>query len=337
MEDVLTSGLSAKLMRYLRTRVLGETTTSQKDASYLADKNAASATGTKGREESRGRFRHAMEATHVTDLRIIEDGSLDDQGVERDHDRSISRQLRGETCWIDGGEPPNGLSEGVDICDADADGEDRWHGREIHDVKTKFGDIDENGRDDSSRRRVNRGWARSKGKGREGAVDNELALTTPGSGSRSVQVRSNKDRSLSKTLDTKRVLDAKKVRVNVDDLIVEREDNDECFQGCEVGSMDFSDMVKKAVRAAEDEAKKANAPAEAIKAAGDAAAEVVKSAALEVIAVFALLFFLYSPLSSGSFILFCNFALYAGLFFSLICLFLILRNLRAQAMKKLQF
>jgi hypothetical protein len=40
--------------------------------------------------------------------------------------------------------------------------------------------------------------------------------------------------------------------------------------------------VKKAVQAAEAEARGANAPAGAIKAAGDAAAEDVKSAALEV-------------------------------------------------------
>nr|CAB3504650.1 unnamed protein product [Digitaria exilis] len=37
-----------------------------------------------------------------------------------------------------------------------------------------------------------------------------------------------------------------------------------------------------AVRAAESEARSANAPEEAVKAAGDAAAELVKSAALEV-------------------------------------------------------
>lgn len=37
MEDVLTSGLSAKLMRYLRIRALGETSLNQKDAPYSAE------------------------------------------------------------------------------------------------------------------------------------------------------------------------------------------------------------------------------------------------------------------------------------------------------------
>jgi hypothetical protein len=42
VEDVLTSGLSAKLMRYLRVRVLGETSTSQKDATHLTESKHAS-------------------------------------------------------------------------------------------------------------------------------------------------------------------------------------------------------------------------------------------------------------------------------------------------------
>ncbi|KAK9279356.1 hypothetical protein L1049_013035 [Liquidambar formosana] len=262
VEDVLTSGLSAKLMRYLRTRVLGETSTSQKDSSYLTDsKNASGATCIKGREEGRGRLRQVMETTHLDDPRIIDDGSFDDHGVERDHDRSIGRPVRGETYRIDGGEPPDGVAEAVDMYEADADGEDRWHGRDLRDGKIKFGDFDENGRDDSSRRRVNRGWARARGKGRanEGAIENEQALTSPGyQMPRSVQAGS-----------TSMI------------FAMEREDNDDCFQDCKVGTKDISDLVKKAVRAAEAEAKAANAPAEAIKAAGDSAAEVVKSAALE--------------------------------------------------------
>lgn len=285
VEDVLTSGLPAKLMRYLRIRVLGETSTSQKDARYAMDKNVSSATGLKGREESRGRFRQVTEVTHVADPRKIDEGTLDDQGADRDHDRIIGRQACDEACWIDGEEPSDGFGEEVDTYGVDADGEDGWHGRDVRDAKTKFGETDENWRDDSSRRRANRGSARSRGKVRinEVVVENEPALTSPVSGSRLGQGRSNRERGLFKNLDTKKVLDAKKClgRVNVDGFLVEREENDECFQGCKVGTKDFHDLVKKAVRAAEDEAKAANAPVEAVKAAGDAAAEVVKSAAFE--------------------------------------------------------
>jgi len=61
--------------------------------------------------------------------------------------------------------------------------------------------------------------------------------------------------------------------------VVKREDADGCFQECRLGTEDISDVVNSAVRAAEAEARAANAPVEAVKAAGDAAAELVKSAA----------------------------------------------------------
>ncbi|KAF3943041.1 hypothetical protein CMV_030361 [Castanea mollissima] len=284
VEDVLTSGLSAKLMRYLRVRVLGETNTSQKDANHLTEnKTASAATNIRGRDEGRGRVRQVLETTYLDDLRGAEERSIDDQCVERDQDRSIVWQGRGEECWVNDGEPPNALDEEFDNYEADADGEDRWHSRDLRDGKNKFGDLDENTRDDSLRRRTNRGLrSRSKGRVNEGALENEHLLTSPGSGSRLGQGRSTM-RSFSRHLDIKKVPDARKPygRITSDAVPVEREDNDDCFQECRIGSKDISDLVKKAVRAAEAEARAANAPAEAIKAAGDAAAEVVKSAASE--------------------------------------------------------
>ncbi|XP_044471701.1 DDB1- and CUL4-associated factor homolog 1-like [Mangifera indica] len=283
VEDVLTSGLSAKLMHYLRLRVLGETSTSQKDPSHLTDsRNTSGATSFRSREEGRGRVRQVLETTHSDDQRTTDERSLDDQDVERDQDRGIGWQTSGEECRIDDGEPPDGLAEGVDIREVNIEGEDRWYALE---GKTKFSDLDEGGRDDSSRRRANRGWARSRGKGRiyEGAMESEQVLTSPGSGSRLGQGRSIRDRSSLRTLDLKKLPDTRKNsgKNSSDSLIVERDDGDDCFQGCRIGSKDIFDLVKKAVRAAEAEARAANAPVEAIKAAGDAAAEVVKSAALE--------------------------------------------------------
>jgi HIV-1 Vpr-binding protein len=305
VEDVLTSGLSAKLMRYLRVRVLGETSTSQKDATHLTEsKHASGSACIRGRDEGRGRVRQSLETTYLDDMRTAGERSLDDQSVERDQDRSIVRQGHGEECWVNDGELSDGLDERVDDYDADADGEDRRHSRDLRDGKAKFGDFDENGRDDSSRRRVSRGSARSRCKGRvnEGGLENEQILTSPGSGSRLGQGRSTRDRSFSRHLDVKKVLDAKKssARVTSDALAVEREDNDDCFQECRVGNKDISDLVKKAVRAAEAEARAANAPAEAIKAAGDAAAELVKSAAFEVCGI-ALYFFFYIDILCGAF------------------------------------
>nr|XP_011467203.1 PREDICTED: DDB1- and CUL4-associated factor homolog 1 [Fragaria vesca subsp. vesca] len=261
VEDVLTSGLSAKLMRYLRVRVLGESSISQKDSSHLTENKNTS--GVRGRDEGRGRVRQVLETTHFEDPRITSERCLD--------------EASGGDHWVDGGEPPDGMDEGVEINDID--------GSESRDGKVKFGDFDENGRDDSSRRRPNRGWARSRGKGRanESSVENEQLLTSPGSAVRLGQGRSFRDKGTPKNSDMKKVLDSKKSlsRNASDVLFLEREDNDECFQDCTVGSKDITDLVKKAVRGAEAEARAANAPAEAIKAAGDAAAEVVKTAALE--------------------------------------------------------
>lgn len=284
MEDVLTSGLSAKLMRYLRTRVLGDTNTSQRDGSHITEnKNTPGAACMRGRDEGRSRLRLLQETNHLDDPRIVDEG-LHDQSIERDHDRSIGRHMRGEESRVDSGEPPNSLDED-DIYEVDADGEDRWHVRDLRDLKTKLGDHDENMRDDS-RRRGNRAFSRLRGKGRvnEGAIENEHALNSPGSGSRAGQGRSIRERGSSRTLDSKKAPDARKGfgRTLADGFPIEREDNDDRFLEFKVGSKDISDLVKKAVKAAEAEAKEANAPLEAIKAAGDAAAEVVKSAALEV-------------------------------------------------------
>lgn len=268
VEDVLTSGLSAKLMRFLRARVLGEISTSQKDSSYLTEsKNALVAISMRGREEGRGRHRQVLETAHLDEQRIKDEGSLVDHSVEE--------------CAVDGGEPPEDLAEGADVNEVDADSEDRRHPRDLRDGKAK--EFDESARDES-RRRANPRWARIRGKERvsEAGLENEQPLTSPGSGSRlGGQTRSMRDKSLGRSLDAmKRMSDSKKYsgKMSVD---IEREDNDDCFIECKIGTKDISDLVKKAVRAAEAEARGANAPPEAIKAAGDAAAEVVKSAALE--------------------------------------------------------
>ncbi|KAL4564995.1 hypothetical protein LXL04_029076 [Taraxacum kok-saghyz] len=231
VEDVLTSGLSAKLMRYLRIRVLGEASTSQKESNFLLDNKNSSAVTIRSREESRGtRFRHASE-TSLEPSKPTEEGSTDDRWTEQ---------------------------EGVD--------EDN----ETHDGKSRVNDRSNPGK--------NRGMARSRGKGRVNE-ENEHVLNSPGSGSRLLGQgqKSFKDRGLVKSLEIRRVADVKKSSGRV----VERDDSDDCFQDCKVGSKDIFEIVKMAVRAAEAEARTANASVEAIRAAGDAAAELVKTAALE--------------------------------------------------------
>lgn len=285
VEDVLTSGISAKLMRYLRVRVMGETNANQKDGNLLIDsKNASSMVCPKAKEEGiRGRLRQATESSH------LDVDTLKMHTSARDHDRDFVPC--GDECGIDE-EPPDMALE-VDAYEAEADGEEKNIIRDFRESKTKpFGkshreeDIEESLRDDPSRRKTNRGSVRTRMKVRssDGVSENEQTLTSPVSGSRSGQARSVKDRSGTRNMDVRRVSDAKKsgVRNDVDNIFSERDDNDDCFQGCKVGNKDITDLVKKAVRAAEAEARAANAPVLAIWAAGDDAAEVVKTAALEV-------------------------------------------------------
>ncbi|GER39787.1 DDB1- and CUL4-associated factor homolog 1 [Striga asiatica] len=281
VEDVLTSGLSAKLMRFLRIRVLGDTNANQKDGNPFSDNRSASTTAIpKAKEECRGRLRPVVE-TSVLDAPNRDPAFLDNP--DRDSDRCVSRQSYGDEYWADE-EPTDCMVLEVDAHEAEEDGEQKTNIRVSGESKTKPSgksqreeDVDENVRDESSRRRPIRGLSRFRGKG---VSENELSLTSPGSGSRSGQARSGKDR---RNQDPKKASDEKKgmSRINTDYFIHERDDNDDCFQDCKVGSKDITDLVKKAVKAAESEARAADAPVLAIRAAGDDAAEVVKTAALE--------------------------------------------------------
>lgn len=288
MGDVLTSGLPAKLMCYLRMRVLGETSTGHKGSGHITESKSGAI---RSRDENRSKVRQVLENSHFDGTRSTVERLLDDQIIERD-ERSIAVKVNGE-------EPTGGLAE-----EADVDGKYRWHTRELCDGRIKLADIDENGRDDSARCRQSRGWAKFRGKARanEGPLDNEQVLTSPGSGSRVVgQGCISSDGSSSNNQDVKKLVDASMhLDSNCFDLFaVERDDNDDCFLDCGIGSKDISNLVKKAVRAAEVEARAANAPIDAIKAAGDAAAEVVKNAALEVCSLSLLLFFIMYALLFG--------------------------------------
>ncbi|XP_022926232.1 DDB1- and CUL4-associated factor homolog 1-like isoform X2 [Cucurbita moschata] len=278
VEDVFTARLSAKLMRFLRVHVLGDV--SQKDGNHLIEaKNASGASGIKVRDENRVRVRQVLETSHLDDSRTAEERSVDDQGFDRDRERGLSRLAPAEECWA-GEEEPDGLATRSDVYEVDVEGKDRWHAVDFRDGRTKYGELDDNVRDDSTRHKMSRSRSRGKGRMTEGALEIDHALTSPISGNR---WRSSRERSSFKNLDVKKVSDAGRTagRINCDISSMERDDNDDCYQECRVGSKDISELVKKAVCAAEAEARAVGAPLEAIKAAGDSAAEFVKSAAFE--------------------------------------------------------
>ncbi|XP_051137057.1 DDB1- and CUL4-associated factor homolog 1 [Andrographis paniculata] len=299
VEDVLTSGLSSKLMRYLRVRVLGDTITNQKDSNVLFDNKSVSSTALKVKEDGRGRTKQVTESSHIdaetfkahpTERERDKDPTSMDN-LDRDDERGGTRQTYGDAYWGDE-EHLDSVAPEVDAYDAEADSDEKGSIRDLRQSKAKPGgkslredDFDENVRDESSRRRANRGLSRSRSRGRsnEGVSENEQVLTSPGSAARSGVGRIGKEKSLMRSQEPRKTFDAKKglSRNNGDSFILERDDTDDCFQGCKVGSKDITELVKKAVRAAEAEARTAHAPACAIKAAGDDAAEVVKTAALE--------------------------------------------------------
>ncbi|WZZ09697.1 hypothetical protein YC2023_095618 [Brassica napus] len=234
VEDVLTSGLSAKLMHYLRVRVIGEASTSRRDAL------------------------HTTEAKHVS-LKTKEDG--------RSRVRRVVDTAEGDhVLEADAGRETDVLSEG----ELENDGRERSNVPAVFDGKMKPGDGN-TGRDDPSRNRLSRSKSRARGKVNEGATDTDSLLASPTSGRLGVR-----DRDQSKNLDVRNAEDGTKWlgKMKSGIMEIEREKNDECFQDCVIGTKNITDIVKRAVGAAETEARAAHAPDEAVKAAGDAAAEL---------------------------------------------------------------
>lgn len=258
VEDVLTSGLSAKLMHYLRVRVIGESSTNRRDALHTTE---AKHVALKTKEEGRSRVRKVVDTVEG------------DHVLETDSGREMGQ------------------------CDVRSDGEFEIDGRErrnvsgVVDCKMKPGD-DNSGRDDPSRHRLNRSKSRGRGRVNEGATDTEVLLASPRSGRLVVR-----DRDLLKFSDDRNAEDVTlclgKMKSGI--MEIEREENDECFEGCIIGTKNITDVVKRAVRAAETEARAAHAPDDAAKAAGDAAAELVKTAALEACFYFDLVLMILFP------------------------------------------
>ncbi|CAH8355707.1 unnamed protein product [Eruca vesicaria subsp. sativa] len=240
VEDVLSSGLSAKLMHYLRVRFIKESSTSRRDALHATETKHVSL---KAKEEGRSRVRRVVDT------------------VEGDHvlEADSGREM--------------GQSEG----DFETDGRERCNVSAVVDCKLKPGD-DNTGRDDPTRQRMNRSKSRGRGKVNEGATDTDVLLASPRSSR--VGVR---DRDLSKNSDVRNAEDVTTClgKMKSGFMGIERDENDECFQGCLIGTKNITDLVKRAIGAAETEARAAHAPDDAAKAAGDAAAELVKTAALE--------------------------------------------------------
>jgi DDB1- and CUL4-associated factor 1 len=257
VEGVLTMGVSAKLMRFLRMRVLEDPSSSQKDANHPIDTKYS-----RGRDDNRGKSRLAQDSSRLDGSRSGF-GILTDHAVEKDSDTCVvMRQPHGEKCTDDAD-----TSLDIDIPETD-----------ICDTKSKHC---ENG--ELLKRKMSRAGprVRVKGKAGESLPECEITPSSPTSGLK-IGGRATRDRNASKVEEPKKATDTSNSSAGPSLDTISREEYEDRFRDCIIGLKDISGIVLKAVRAAEAEARSANAPDEAVKAAGDAAAELVKSSALEV-------------------------------------------------------
>ncbi|KAG2575925.1 hypothetical protein PVAP13_7KG361500 [Panicum virgatum] len=284
VEDVLNMGVSAKLMRFLRVRVLGDASSSQKDSNHPQDTKHP-----RGRDDSRGKSRLAQDVSRLDGTRVG-CGILTDLTAEKYNEPGFGmRQVHGERLMDD----TVASSDNSDAPEADRVN-DRSYGTSTCDVKSKFGerhsvirlakdeDISENG--ELLKRKLNRATSRLrvKGKAGESLPESEIMPLSPTSGLR-IGGRAIRDRNAVGVDDPKKATDVNDRSAGLESFnAISREEYEDRFRDCIIGLKDISDLVLKAVRAAESEARSANTPDEAVKAAGDAAAELVKSAALEV-------------------------------------------------------
>jgi DDB1- and CUL4-associated factor 1 len=254
VEGVLTMGVSAKLMRFLRMRVLGDASSSQKDANHPIDTKYY-----RGRDDNRSKSRLAQDSSWL-DGSKSGFGILTDHAVEKDSDTCVvMRQPHGEKC--------TDTSLDIDIPETN-----------VCDTKSKHC---ENG--ELLKRKMSRAGprVRVKGKAGESLPECEITASSPTSGLK-IGGQATRDRNASKVEEPKKATDTSNTSAGPSLDTISREEYEDRFRDCIIGLKDISGIVLKAVRAAEAEARSANAPDEAVKAAGDAAAELVKSSTLEV-------------------------------------------------------
>lgn len=301
VEGTLTSGLSAKFMRYLRTQVLGDAYPGQKNATYPAEsaRHSSVSTHVRGREENRLRSRECSDPC-LEVPRVADQGMPDDLYVNQDCERG-TRQVDSGKYWS--GDPlkseltdSSTMVGGAYEVAEENDDLTEWQDKNLLDGRSKYAerliaarsvrdDDPESLRDDLSKRRIIKGLQRSRTKPKvtEGNSDTDRILTSPDSGLRvGGSGRIGRDRNFLIHEESKKSVDIKNLSNRLDcEGLVSEEEKDDRLMDCIIGSKDISEIVKKAIGAAEAEARAANAPTEAIKAAGDAAAELVKTAAVE--------------------------------------------------------
>lgn len=290
---MLTSELSAKLMRYLRTRQFGDS-----NSCITETNHPSSSSSIRARDETRGRSR--LGSSRIGDQRLSANPNTD-KYPDRDDE---TKQGQGDHSWGDGSESQKSVltDSSSELVGANNLIEESPSATADEKQKINSGPRNSKSRDECSPGSsalcldtddsgvngtciINHGLLKSEGNGMITEVTPENDNSpSPSCGAHLEGIsRPFREINYSQLDDNGNVVIAKdnSDRLDCDDSIIE-EENDERLRDCIVGKRDISNMVKKALRAAEAEARMANAPIEAIKAAGDAAAELVKTAAMEV-------------------------------------------------------
>ncbi|KAF0895598.1 hypothetical protein E2562_013907 [Oryza meyeriana var. granulata] len=294
VEDVLTMGVSAKLMHFLRIRVHGDVASAQKDSNLPLDTKHP-----RSRDENRSKSRLVQDSSRLDGMRSG-DGVSTDPTSEKDCDRVMGMWHAHGERWIDDAaslqpEHADSSSDLFDVTEAGATN-DGTYSAIIYDTKSRVGErhsalrpgrdeeMNENMRDDLLKRKLSRTGSRLRGKGKTGESfpESERTPLSPTSGLK-IGTRTSREKNVARIEDAKKAIDVNNSSPGLEPFsAISKEEYEDRFKDCIIGLKDISDIVLKAVRAAEAEARSANAPDEAVKAAGDAAAELVKSAASEV-------------------------------------------------------
>lgn len=293
VEDVLTMGVSAKLMHFLRVRVHGDVACAQKDSNIPLDTKHP-----RSRDENRSKSRLVQDSSRLDGMRSGDGISIDPTSENCDNVMGM-RHAHGER-WIDDAASlqPERADSSLDLFDAMEAGatNDRTYSASICDTKSRVGErlsalrpgrdeeMNENTRDDLLKRKLSRTGSRLRGKSKAGESlpESERTPLSPTSGLK-IGTRTSREKNMVRIEDANKAIDVNNSSPGIEPFnAISKEEYEDRFKDCIIGLKDISDIVLKAVRAAEAEARSANAPDEAVKAAGDAAAELVKSAASEV-------------------------------------------------------
>ncbi|KAG8044032.1 hypothetical protein GUJ93_ZPchr0458g22401 [Zizania palustris] len=255
---------------------MGDVTSVQKDSNLSLDTKHS-----RGRDESRSKSRLVQDSSQLDGLRYG-DGVLTDPSWEKDCDRIVGVcHAHGER-WIDEDaslqpERADSSSDLFDVTEAGAANE-RSYSASIYDKKSagerhsglrpgRDEELNET-RETICLREVESTGSRLRGKvnAGESLPESERTPLSPTSGLR-IGARTSRDKNVVKIEDPKKAIDVNSPGPEPFSAI-SKEEYEDRFRDCIIGLKDISDIVLKAVRAAEAEARSANAPDEAVKAAG---------------------------------------------------------------------